>query len=271
VDLGLVGRVALVGAASRGLGLACARALVAEGASVVICARDPLRLEEAANELRTLAAKRNRSQGDARVETVALDVSAPDAATRLVSATRDRLGRLDILVNNAGGPPPGSFARVGDADWERAFQLTLMSVVRLSREALALLRASGQGRIINIVSTSVRQPIDDLILSNALRAAVVGMAKTLSREVGHAGVTVNNVLPGIILTDRQRELRGGQAAQRGVSFDQVIAEAGQSVPLGRLGQPEEVGALVAFLASARSAYITGASIQVDGGLVLGTL
>lgn len=274
MDLGLAGRVALVGAASRGLGLASARALVAEGASVVICAREPLRLDDAADELRAQAAQRvsaGQSSGQgAQVATVALDISAPDAATRLVGAARERFGRLDILVNNAGGPPPGSFARVGDADWERAFQLTLMSMVRLTREALPLLRASGQGRVINIVSTSVRQPIDDLILSNALRSAVVGMAKTLSREVGRANITVNNVLPGIILTDRQREVRGAQAAQRGVSFEQAIAEAGQAVPLGRIGQPEEVGALVAFLASARAAYITGASIQVDGGLVLGT-
>jgi 3-oxoacyl-[acyl-carrier protein] reductase len=272
MDLGLAGRVAIVGAASRGLGLASARALVAEGASVVICAREPSRLEDAANELRALAARGHATHGgqSAQVETVAVDISAPDAASRLVGAARERFGRLDVVVNNAGGPPPGSFARVGDADWERAFQLTLMSVVRLTREALPLLRASGQGRVVNIVSTSVRQPIDDLILSNAMRSAVVGLAKTLSREVGRAGVTVNNVLPGIILTDRQREVRGAQAAQRGVSFEQAIAEAGQAVPLGRIGQPEEVGALVAFLASARAAYITGASIQVDGGLVLGT-
>ncbi len=267
MDMGLAGRVAIVCAASRGLGLASAKALMSEGASLLICAREPLRLEAAVGELRAAASAAGHA--DARVESLALDVSAPDAGARLVNAARDRLGRLDILVNNAGGPTPGSFARVGDADWERAFQLTLMSVVRLTREALPLLRASGQGRIVNIVSTSVKQPIDDLVLSNALRAAVVGLAKTLSREVGHAGITVNNVLPGIILTDRQREIRGAQAAQRGISFEQAIAEAGQATPLGRIGQPEDVGALVAFLASARASYITGTSIQVDGGLTLG--
>lgn len=265
MDLGLSGRVAVVLAASRGLGFASAKALAAEGASLVICAREPLRLEDAAKELRTVAPP------GARIETLALDVSAPDAAARVIGHARDKFGRLDALVNNAGGPPAGGFARVGDAEWERAFQLTLMSVVRMVREALPLLRASGQGRIVNLVSTSVKQPIDDLILSNSLRMAVIGLAKTLSRDLAGSGVTVNNVLPGIILTDRQRELRGAEAARRGISFEQALAEVGQGIPAGRVGQPEDVGALVAFLASAPAAYITGTSIQVDGGLVLGMM
>ena len=264
MDLGLSGRVALVTAASRGLGLASAKALAADGVSLLICARGPLRLDEAAREIRS-------ATSGAQVETMTLDVSAPDAATQLVKQARDHYGRLDVLVNNAGGPPPGTFTSVGDADWEKAFQITLMSVVRLVREALPLLKNSGQGRIINIVSTSVKQPIDGLILSNALRSAVVGMAKTLSKEVGPFGVTVNNVLPGIILTDRQRELRGADAARRGISFEQAIEEAGRGVPLGRIGQPEEVGALIAFLASKQASYITGTSIQVDGGMIAGVM
>src|SRR5262249_30246981 len=157
-----------------------------------------------------------------------------DAATRLVETARDHLGGLDVLVTNAGGPPAGGFTKVGDTEWERTFQLTLMSVVRLVRAALPLLRASGRGRIINIASTSVKQPIDDLVLSNALRAGVAGLAKTLSREVAGASITVNNILPGIILTDRQRELRSADATRRGISLEQAIEEAGRGVPVGRV-------------------------------------
>ncbi|HET8907101.1 MAG TPA: SDR family oxidoreductase [Ktedonobacterales bacterium] len=264
MDLGLSGRVALVTAASRGLGLASAKALAADGASLLICARGPLRLDEAAREIRAAST-------GVQVETMTLDVSSPDAATQLVGHVREKFGRLDVLVNNAGGPPPGSFSSVSDGDWEKTVQITLMSVVRLVREALPLLQASGQGRIVNLLSTSVKQPIDGLILSNALRAAVVGMAKTLSKEVGSSGITVNNVLPGIILTDRQRELRGADAARRGISFEQAIEEAGRGLPLGRVGQPGEVGALVAFLASKQAAYITGTSIQIDGGMIAGVM
>jgi 3-oxoacyl-[acyl-carrier protein] reductase len=259
MDLGLAGRVALVTAASRGLGLASAKALAAEGARIVICARGVRQLEQAAGELRGRGMP---------VEAVQVDVSAPDAATQLVQRASEKFGRLDVVVINAGGPPPGGFGKVGDTDWERAFQLTLMSGVRLVRQALPMLTASGQGRVINIVSTSVKQPIDDLILSNALRLAVIGFAKTLSREVAGSGVTVNSVLPGIILTDRQRELRGADASRRGISFETAIEEVGRSIPAGRVGQPEEVGALVAFLAGAQASYITGTSIQVDGGLVI---
>ncbi len=265
MDLGLEGRVALVTAASKGLGYASAAALAAEGASVLICARNETPLQAAVEKLKQVAAR------GAQVDGMVYDVAAPQAAAQLVGRVRERFGHLDVLVNNAGGPPQGSFEQLGDADWQRAFDVTLMSVVHLVREALPLLKASGQGRIINIVSTSVKQPIDNLMLSNAIRAGVVGLAKTLSREVARAGVTVNNVLPGTILTDRQIELKGQEAQRRGVSVEQVIAEAGHHIPAGRIGQPEDVGALVAFLASSKAGYITGDSIAVDGGIVLSAL
>ncbi|MFI5272804.1 MAG: SDR family oxidoreductase [Ktedonobacterales bacterium] len=265
MDLGLAGRVALVTAASRGLGFASAAALAAEGASVLICARGADQIQAAVEQLQ------RQATGGAQVAGMVCDVAAPGAAAQLIGRARERFGRLDVLVNNAGGPPPGKFEQLTDVDWEQAFNLTLMSVVHLVREALPLLKASGQGRIINIVSTSVKQPIDNLMLSNAIRAAVVGLAKTLSREVARAGITVNNVLPGTILTGRLQELRGVEATRRGMSLEQVISEAGAQVPAGRIGQPEDIGALVAFLASARAGYIVGDSIAVDGGVILAAL
>jgi 3-oxoacyl-[acyl-carrier protein] reductase len=265
MDLGLEGRVALVTAASKGLGYASAAALAAEGASVLICARREEPLREAIERLRGVAAR------GAQVDGMVCDVAAPQAGAQLVGRVRERFGRLDVLVNNAGGPPPGGFEQLGDSEWQQTFNLTLMSVVHLVREALPLLKASGQGRIVNIVSISVKQPIDNLMLSNAMRAAVVGLAKTLSREVAGAGITVNNVLPGTILTDRQYELRGQEAQRRGVPVEQVLAEAGHHIPAGRIGQPDEIGALVAFLASGKAGYITGDSIAVDGGVILSAL
>jgi 3-oxoacyl-[acyl-carrier protein] reductase len=263
MDLGLKGCVALVTASSRGLGLASAKALAGEGASVMLCGRDEARLATAVADAQAAA------RDGAVIASLVQDVAAPDAAGKLVAEVERRFGKLDVLVTNAGGPPPGGFERADDAAWNTAFQLTLMSAARLMRAALPLLRASGRGRIINLLSTSVKQPIDNLLLSNALRPAVVGLAKTLSGEVASDGITVNNVLPGVILTDRQRELKGAEAARRGVSVEQVIRDAAQVIPARRIGQPEEVGALVAFLASTQAGYITGVSIQVDGGLVLG--
>jgi len=195
-------------------------------------------------------------------------VTKAEDVEAIVAATVGEFGRIDILVNNAGGPPAGNFASFGDAQWQAAFELNLLSTVRLVRQVLPHMRKTGSGRIITIVSTSVKQPIDGLLLSNAIRSGVVGLAKTLSVELAPDNITVNNVCPGRILTDRLRQIYHlNERVQQGVSEETVLKEMAQEIPMGRVGKPEELGALVAFLASQQAAYITGTTIQVDGGLV----
>jgi 3-oxoacyl-[acyl-carrier protein] reductase len=260
MDLGLQDKVAIVMAASKGLGRACATALAAEGARVTIGARGTQALEKTAQEIQ----KATRSQ----VMAVPTDVTKAEDVEAIVAATVGEFGRIDILVNNAGGPPAGNFASFGDAQWQAAFELNLLSTVRLVRLVLPHMRKTGSGRIITIVSTSVKQPIDGLLLSNAIRSGVVGLAKTLSVELAPDNITVNNVCPGRILTDRLRQIYHiNERVQQGVSEEAVLKEMAQDVPMGRVGMPEELGALVAFLASQQAAYITGTTIQVDGGLV----
>jgi 3-oxoacyl-[acyl-carrier protein] reductase len=245
MDLGLKDTRALVTAASRGLGRACAKALSAEGARVFIVSRDEERLARTAREIG--AAGR-----------LAADLSRAGEPERAVEAAAAALGGLDILVCNAGGPPAGTFASTPLDAWEIGYCLTLMSTVRLTKAALPLLEESGRGRIVNITSISARQPISNLVLSNAFRAAVTGMAKTLAGEAGERGVTVNNLAPGTILTDRVREL-----ATAGVD------DLGRGIPVGRVGDPDELGATCAFLCSRQAAYITGQTIGVDGGALRG--
>jgi len=260
MDLGLQDKVAIVMAASKGLGRACATALAAEGARVTIGARGTQALEKTAQEIQ----QATRS----RVLAVPTDVTKAEDVEAIVAATVREFGHIDILVNNAGGPPAGTFASFGDAHWQTAFELNLLSTVRLVRLVLPHMRTTGSGRIITIVSTSVKQPIDGLLLSNAIRSGVVGLAKTLSVELAPDNITVNNVCPGRILTDRLRQIYHiNERVQQGVSEEAVLKEMSQDIPLGRVGKPEELGAFVAFLASQQAAYITGTTIQVDGGLV----
>ena len=260
MDLGLHNKVALVLAASKGLGRACAAALAAEGAHVTIGARNEQVLEKTAQEIQ-------RASGS-RVLAVPTDVTRQENLEAIVAATVREFGRIDILVNNAGGPPAGKFDSFGDAQWQAAFELNLLSTVRMIRLVLPHMRKTGSGRIITIVSTSVKQPIDGLLLSNAIRTGVVGLAKTLSVELAPDNITVNNVCPGSILTDRLRQIyRINERVQQGESEKAVLAEMARGIPMGRVGAPEELGALVAFLASQQAAYITGTTIQVDGGLV----
>ncbi len=252
MDLRLKDRRALVTAASRGLGRACAEALAAEGAKVFISSRDAAAIESAGKAIKAAG-------------WAAADVSKPGEPEGLVEQARAKLGGLDILVVNAGGPPPGTFQSTPLESWESAFHLTLMSAVRLVKAAIPDLKQSGQGRIIFITSISVRQPIANLILSNSLRAGVTGLSKTLSRELAPDGVTANCLAPDAILTDRIRHL----AAAAGGDVDEQLKQMAARSPMGRFGDPAEFGATCAFLCSKQAGYITGQTLGVDGGSLLG--
>lgn len=260
MDLGLKGKVALVLAASKGLGRASAAALAAEGTLVTIGARNRQALEQAAREIQL--------ESGSRILAVPTDVTKVEELEAIVETTIHEFGRVDILVNNAGGPPAGTLETLGDDQWQTAFELTLLSTARLIRLVLPHMRQAGAGRIINIVSTSVKEPIANLLLSNAIRPGVVGLAKTLSIELAPDNITVNNICPGRILTDRLRQ--GSTIKEKiaqGMSEAEALSAIAQAIPMKRLGKPEEVGALVTFLASQQAGYITGATIQIDGGLV----
>jgi 3-oxoacyl-[acyl-carrier protein] reductase len=258
MDLGIRGKVAIVLAASKGLGRACAAALAAEGVNLVIGARNQQVLEEAARQI-------ERTTGS-KVLAVPTDVTKAEELVRIADNALREFGHIDILVNNAGGPPAGNFEAFSDEQWQAAFELNLLSAVRMIRLVLPSMRAQGSGRIINIVSTSVKQPIDNLLLSNSIRPGIIGLAKSLSLELAPANITINNVCPGRILTDRIRQLeRIDEKVQQGMSEEEILQKSAQGIPMRRLGKPEEVGALVAFLASQQAAYITGTTIQVDGG------
>jgi 3-oxoacyl-[acyl-carrier protein] reductase len=257
MDLGLKDRVAIVGGASKGIGRATAMLLAHEGARVVIAARGL--------EVLTHAAEAIRDATGAVVLPVQCDMASDTDIKQLVERTAAEFGRIDVVVNNAGGPPPGLFEQHGDDAWHAAFALNLMSVVRLTREALPYLKQSDQARVINITSTAVKEPIDGLILSNAVRLGTTGLAKTLSKEFGQHGITVNNVGPGLTLTDRIRPVIEAQAKAANRTFEDVAAEREQRIPLRRMAQPEDVAAMVVFLASKQARQITGQTILVDGG------
>lgn len=261
MDLGISGKTALVAASSRGLGRAAAQLLAGEGARVVLCARNDGELQAAADAI--------RNETGAEVLAVAADVSVAEDIRRVVQRAREAFGGVDILVNNAGGPPPGYFEDMTDEDWRQAHELTLMSTVRFTRAVLPHMREQRFGRIINITSVSVKQPIDQLLLSNSLRLGVIGWAKTLSNQVAADGVTINNVCPGWTRTERVTGLLAARSKNEGISQAEAEQTITDTVPMGRLGEPEELASLIVYLASSRAAYMTGTTIQVDGGLTAG--
>ena len=259
MDLGLKGRVALVAASSKGLGRAIAEELAAEGCDLVMCARGAEALEAARADI---AEKTGR-----RVIARPTDVASESEVAALVDLALETFGRVDVLVTNGGGPPPGSFEQHGIEAWRAGSAVTLESVVNLTRGVLPGMKERGWGRILNVTSIAVKQPVEGLMLSNALRAAVTGFARTLANEVAASGVTVNNLMPGYTATERLDELANHIADTKGVEPSAAYAGWAEQVPMGRVGEPREFAALAAFLASDRASYITGQSIAVDGGWI----
>lgn len=262
MDLGLKGRVALVAAGSKGLGLAVAAELAAEGAAVAICARGAEALNAAVAQIRAAG---GRAHG------VVADVSQPLDIARVVSETEAALGPVDILVTNSGGPKSGRFETLSAEDWDAASRVLLTSAVTFTRAVLPGMKARRWGRILNIASIAAKQPVEGLMLSNSLRAAVIAFARTLANEVAVDGITVNNLLPGYTRTERVIDLSGQVAARESVTVESVYARWESEIPMRRLGEPREFAALAAFLASDRASYITGQSIAVDGGWIKGML
>lgn len=259
MDLGLRGKAAAVMAGSEGIGRAAALALAAEGANVAICGRreDVLRS----------TAKAIADATGAKVVPIVADVSNPRDVERFVNAAAADLRGLDILVVNAGGPPPGKFEQLTDEQWQKAFDLTVMSAVRAVRHALPHFRTEGGGSVVAVQSTSVKLPIEHLLLSSSLRLAVVGLFKSLATEHGREGIRFNVVLPGSIATDRQTELAQVQAADKGVPVEEILAQRARTIPLGFIGDPSDIGDAIAWLASDRARYVNGAVLQVDGGMI----
>jgi 3-oxoacyl-[acyl-carrier protein] reductase len=261
MDFGLSGRVALVAAASKGIGFAAARELAREGARVFLCSRDEGRAREAAQKIAT--------ETGTECVGVRADVTNDEDARAFVELARERAGRVDILVTNAGGPPHATFEQADLEMYRSAFELNALSAIRLAQLVVPAMRAARWGRVINVTSISVKQPIEGLLLSNTVRAGLTGWAKTLSTEVAAEGVTVNNVAPGYTLTERQDELAAARAGTSGKTKEELIEMWASQVPMRRLATAEEIAAAIAFLASERASYITGVTLQVDGGWVRG--
>jgi 3-oxoacyl-[acyl-carrier protein] reductase len=263
MDFGLSDKVAFVAGASRGLGKAAAYELAREGARVAICARNEPEVQAAASQI--------ASDTGGEVLPLVTDVTRPDQIEQAISATVARWSGLHVLVVNAGGAPAGQFDDIDDENWYNAFDLNFMSAVHLIREALPHMQAAGWGRIIAITSTTVRQPIDDLLLSNVVRPAVVGLIRSLATQLAAENITVNNVAPGYTMTERVQSIIQDRAQRTGASQEEVLSRLTATMPMSRMGEPSELAAVVAFLASTRASYITGQTLLVDGGTYRGLM
>ena len=262
MDFGQKGRVAIVAAASTGLGRAVAEELAKEGCELAICSHNTAKIEKAAAEISKLAGGR---------DILARNVDVGNAAqvTAFVAEAEKKFGRVDICVTNGGGPPPKKFLEISDQDWRDAVDSTLLSAVNFSRAVLPLMQKNKWGRLITITSTSVKQPLDGLMLSNSIRAAVTGMAKTLASEFGPFGITVNNVCPGFTATARLEELFEKRAQAAGTTVEEIAKQSAAQIPIGRIARPDEFAAVVTFLASERASAVNGVTIAVDGGMLKG--
>ena len=263
MDLGLKDKVAVVAGASRGLGYAVAAMLGQEGAKLVINSRSRAHLDSASERL--------ASQGIVEVLAIEGDIASPSVPADIVAKTIKRFGKLDIVISNSGGPPPGAFEGFSDEDWQKAIDLCLMSHVRLIRAALPDLKQSLDASILTITSYSVKQPIPNLILSNSIRAATVGLTKSLALELGHEGIRVNSILPGWTETERVQDLMAFKAQTNHTTIEEEIRKQAMESPLGRLAQPDEFARVAAFLVSPAASYLTGVMLSVDGGMVKGML
>jgi 3-oxoacyl-[acyl-carrier protein] reductase len=263
MDLGLKNKVALVAGGSMGLGLAVAKTLSREGARVAICALDDPYLPQAREEI--------IKETSGEVIAIPADVTDASQAKNFVRSALEHFGTIDILVNNAGGPPSKPFFDIDDDLWQFGFRLNLMSTILMTREAVPVMKAKRWGRIINMTSISVKQPIDGLILSNTIRSGVIGFAKSLSNELAPFNITVNSVCPSYTMTERVREVSKAVAAREGTTPEAIVKRWESEIPMGRLGKPEELGGLVTFLASEIAGFITGAAIQIDGGYYKGIM
>jgi 3-oxoacyl-[acyl-carrier protein] reductase len=261
MNLELQGRVAMIAAASKGIGKACALALAAEGCKVSICSRNAVELEK----VRTAASEY------AEALAVTADVASAADLERWYQQTSERFGQIDILVTNTGGPPVSRFMQLSDEQWHAGVESTLMNVVRLSRLVVPGMQERKWGRLIHLTSLVAKQPTDELTISSTIRAGLSGLTKTQANQFGPDHITVNAVLMGHILTDRQYHIADVRVKEQGITYEQYFEQQAAAIPLRRLGEPHEVGEVVAFLASERASYISGVSLQVDGGLIRSTL